>query len=133
MDDALIQTLTAVVEALEAVGVPYAVTGSVASSVHGEPHMTQDVDLVLRSSPAQAAAVAARIRPRFYAPDDMLMQAAAEHGFANVIDGLTGLKADLSFVAETGFLGEVMARRIRCPIGADSPVVLVGGRPRTSS
>ncbi|MFH0983809.1 MAG: hypothetical protein V2A79_20025 [Planctomycetota bacterium] len=121
MDNALIEMFTVVVDALEAEGAPYAVTGSIASSVHGEPQMTQVVDLVILAPPARAAAVAARIRPRFYAPDDMLVQAAADHGFANVVDGLTGLKVDLSFVPATGFLAGVLRRRVRRPIGTGSP------------
>jgi len=121
MDNALIETLSAVVEALEAEGIPHAVTGSVASSVHGEPQMTQDVDLLVLASADRAAAVATRLRPRFYAPEDMLRKAASEHGFANVVDGHTGLKADLSFAAAAGFPAAVLRRRVRCRIGADGP------------
>lgn len=121
MDNALLETLATVVEALDAEAVPYAVTGSIASSVYGEPHMTQDVDLVVLASPARAAAVAARIRPRFYAPEDMVTAAAAANEFANVIDGRTGLKVDLSFVPASGFLAHVLERRTRCPIGTDGP------------
>lgn len=118
MDDALIETLTAVADALEAEGADYAITGSVASSLHGEPFMSQDVDLLVRASPAQARRISARLTPRFYAPDDMLMEAAGKHTFANVVDNRTGLKADLSFVPPDGFIAEALQRKSRARIGS---------------
>ena len=45
---------------LEAVGLTYFVTGSVASLVYGEPRMTHDVDLVLTLADADARASASR-------------------------------------------------------------------------
>jgi hypothetical protein len=34
-------------EPLEALGLPYCITGSVAASVYGEPRLTADIDVVL--------------------------------------------------------------------------------------
>lgn len=121
MDDALVGALTAVVEALEAVGAKYAVTGSIASSVHGEPFASLDVDLIVIASAGEAAKVAASLGPRFYAPADMLSAAAERNEFANVVDNASGLKVDLSFVAGTGYLAEALARRVRSRIGSSGP------------
>jgi hypothetical protein len=118
MNDALINTLSAVVDALESSGVAYAITGSVASSVHGEPYSTVDADLVAIASPAQAAGVAGTLTPHFYAPEDMLVQAARDGGFTNVVDNRTGLKVDVSFVGDDVFLRTVLTRRIRHCIGS---------------
>jgi hypothetical protein len=37
---------------LEAAGIPYMITGSVASSFHGEPRATRDLDIVIDPAPA---------------------------------------------------------------------------------
>jgi hypothetical protein len=117
MDDPLIETLTITTDALEAEGIIYALTGSMASSVHSEPLMSEDVDLVLQATPEQARRVSARLMPRFYAPEDMLVEAARTHAFTNVVDNRTSLKADLSFAPSTGFLAETLERRVRARIG----------------
>jgi hypothetical protein len=121
MDKTLLRTLSAVAEALDAEGVAYAITGSIASSVHGEPFSSIDVDLILHASPTQAENVAMRLAPRFYAPPEMLADAAGRKSIANVVDNATSLKADLSFVPSTGFLGLVMRRRVQAAIGSQSP------------
>jgi hypothetical protein len=43
--------LATVIMSLEAAEVPYMVTGSLASSYHGEPRATRDVDIVIEPSP----------------------------------------------------------------------------------
>lgn len=117
MDDALIETLTLVADALDELKIPYAVTGSVASSVHGEPAMTQDADLILVAPLVRAAALSTRLQPRFYAPEDMLQEAIRNSSFVNVVDTRTSLKVDLSFIGDDSFLIEVLRRRVRARIG----------------
>lgn len=121
VQDALVTTLTETVEALEAAGIHYAITGSIASSVHGEPVTSLDVDLLVQGEPSQAAVAAVKLGPRFYAPPDMLESAARELGFVNVIDNLTSFKVDLSFAPREGFLAGVMKRRVRHRIGGSGP------------
>ena len=50
--------LTRIVETLDGAGIPYMLTGSVASSLQGEPRATHDIDLVVDIRPA----------PRGYTP-----------------------------------------------------------------
>jgi len=117
-DDPLIQTLTAVADALDALGVPYAITGSLASSVHGEPYATLDADIIVISPPGKAQELAARLTPRFYADADMLRQAAQSGTFCIVVDNSTGMKVDLSFITDDPFLHEALRRRVNLPIGS---------------
>lgn len=118
MDDALIQTLLEVTAVLERLCIPYAVTGSVASSIHGEVFQSMDADVILLASSRDASQIASSLGPRFYAPVDMLSEAAATRTFANVIDNRTGLKVDLSFISEDPYLHRVLERRIRSTIGS---------------
>ena len=57
---------TLVTDALESLGVPYAVGGSMASSLHGEPRFTRDADLLADLRPEQAAPLVDRLKDAFY-------------------------------------------------------------------
>lgn len=110
MDDVLLGTLQDVTEALEAEGITYAITGSVASSVHGEPVASLDVDLIVRMKPAQATGFAQRLPQHFYRSSEALVDAARDSGLANLIDLRSSLKIDLSVVAGTSFFDGVFRR-----------------------
>jgi hypothetical protein len=117
MDDALIETLTVVADALDGMRVPYAVTGSVASSVHGLTTSTYDADLIVLASPKHAAALSEKLQPRFYAPQDMLLEAVRNHSFVNVVDNRTSYKVDFSFIGDDPFLVEALRRRVQRAFG----------------
>jgi len=95
MGDPLLDTLTAVTDCLEHTNCPYAITGSLASSVHGEPHASLNADIILLASEQDASAIARALAPRFYAPVPRLTQAARACAFANIIDNDTSMKIDL--------------------------------------
>ena len=109
----LMDVIRMVAGALEGEGVSYAVTGSIASSIHGEPVTSLDVDMVTFMSADQAARVAGRLGPRLYADADMLRRAAVEHRMANFIDGSSGFKVDISVLADTAYHRELMRRRVK--------------------
>jgi hypothetical protein len=91
----LADTLRIVVEALEDSRVPHMLAGSLASTYHGEPRATQDVDIVV-DPPSQDALdhFAAELdRDRFYVGDHRT--AFARRDAFNVIDTTTGWKIDL--------------------------------------
>lgn len=121
MENALLDTLTATVNVLDELGVPYAITGSVASSVYGEPVVSQDVDLILQTTPEKARMIARQLQPRFYCEENMLAEAASRSSLINIIDNRTSLKVDLSFVPNTAFFRDILARRLETRIGSDSP------------
>lgn len=99
------------VKALKAAGVEYAITGSVASGVHGEPISTLDVDMIVRMTPRQAKQVAAALPQRFYRNEETMIEAARDGGLVNLIDMDTSFKVDLSFVSPTPFHLAVFRRR----------------------
>ena len=118
MDDALIDMLCSICDALEKLDIPYAITGSVASSVHGEPFSSLDAGLILAASAGEAKTLSTEVSPRFYAPEDMLTEAATSFSFVNVVDNRTTLKVDLSFVGTDRFLRQALDRRVRTRIGS---------------
>ncbi len=85
-------------EPLDEIGVPYAVVGSVASSLYGEPRATNDVDLVIQLETADAAKlVCAFPADRFYVPPEEVViveLGRAQGGHLNVIALESMTKAD---------------------------------------
>jgi hypothetical protein len=86
------------VEPLERAGVPYAIVGSVASSVYGEPRATNDVDLLIQLSRDDASKlVQAFSAEHFYVPPAEVIAVElgrAHGGHINVIALESMTKAD---------------------------------------
>ena len=98
-------------------------TGSHASTFHGEPRATNDADLVIDPDLPALRAVARRLRDAgLYCGDEV---AAFEHrGMFNVIDTATGAKVDLIVRKDRRFSVTEMVRRI--PIVVDDvPLCIV--------
>jgi hypothetical protein len=91
----LVDTLSRVVTALDSAGVPHMLAGSFASTYHGEPRATQDIDIVVDppSHEALDRFVASLSRDRFYVGD--YRAAFVRREAFNVIDMTTGWKVDL--------------------------------------
>lgn len=66
--DALL-VLQTVAQALDDLGSPYLIGGSLASSIYGTPRLTQDVDFVADLREEQVAALVAALRSEFYIDD----------------------------------------------------------------
>jgi hypothetical protein len=104
---------------LEALGLPYMVTGSVASMIYGEPRLTLDVDVVLALDGDRAAALLAAFpESGFYRPPLEVVQAECARearGHFNLIHHETGMKADVYLAArdELHRWGLAHRRRIR--------------------
>lgn len=110
-ENPLLRLLRIVCERLEAAGATYAITGSVASSLHGQAVSSLDVDLCVRMSADDAARFAASLPPELYRSDAGLLVAARSHTMSNVIDPASGLKVDLSFLSPSPFHESVLRRR----------------------
>lgn len=97
--------------ALDDAGIPYMVVGSLASTFHGEPRATQDVDIVIDPQPDQLAVLLDSFDvERFYVGDGH--QALASRGMFNVIDVASGWKIDFIVRRERPFSTTELSRRI---------------------
>ena len=105
------EVLFQVLDALDALEIPYVITGSYASNYWGRPRATHDADLVVEISPLKAAALAKRLEGEFYAPDFVLQEAAEHGGHANVIHMQQAFKVDLWMRQDTPYDRERFARR----------------------
>lgn len=102
----------AVASALDELGVRYAIVGSLASGVVGEPRYTADVDMVVELNETHIDPLIERLSPRFYIPTELLRRATRAHTSANLIDNETGLKVDLFVAGGTPLDADTLARRV---------------------
>ena len=104
--------LIRVVEILELQGIPYMLTGSFASSLHGEPRASHDIDLVIQLAAAQVPTrKAAFPEPDFYLPEAAMREAIVHRSMFNLLSTTDGDKVDFWLLTETPFDRERFARR----------------------
>ncbi len=92
--DAIRMTLL-VTDALERMGISYAVGGSMSSSVHGIMRSTMDVDIVADLQLQHIPAFVAALSKEFYADDEMIRDAIEHHSSFNLIHLETAYKVDV--------------------------------------
>ncbi|MBI3073691.1 MAG: hypothetical protein HYY84_16390 [Deltaproteobacteria bacterium] len=87
-----------IIRPLNEIGVRYAVTGSVASMIYGEPRMTRDVDIVIDLAAEKIVAFLGVFDTTAYycPPEDVLRVeiARTSRGHFNIIHLTSGFKAD---------------------------------------
>ncbi len=100
---------------LDETGIPYMVVGSLASSFHGEPRQTRDIDLVIDPSGADVLRrFLERLPPdELYADASAATEALERRTSFNVIEAATGWKVDLIVRRDRPFSREELERRIR--------------------
>jgi hypothetical protein len=92
---------------LESDRIEYMVTGSIASSLQGEPRSTHDIDIVV-ALPGDAAPLAARLKAAFPEPDFYLDESAAREAIAarsmfNLVDLRDGDTVDFWLLTDDPF------------------------------
>lgn len=106
------RVLLAVVKRLEALGIPYMVAGSVASSHHGRPRSTHDADIVIDPTPAALFDLVRQlVSSGLYADESRARDALRRRTQFNVVDAATGWKVDLILMKERAFSREEFGRR----------------------
>ena len=80
---------------LDECGIPYMITGSFASNIHGLPRATQDADIVIEVQPTTLERFLERLGPAFYWSVESAMDALAREQMFNVVHLETGFKVDL--------------------------------------
>ncbi len=101
------------VAALETAGIPYMLTGSFASSYHGVPRATQDIDLVIAPTREQLTQLLAQLpRTEYYVDEDAAFDALAGESQFNAIDLSTGWKIDFICRRSRAFSKMEFERRV---------------------
>lgn len=85
-----------ILNALNSAGIPYMLTGSFASSFHGTPRATQDIDLVIAPMASQLRHLVKLLpEAEYYMSEGAALDALGRQGQFHVIDLATGWKIDL--------------------------------------
>ena len=119
-DDESITVTLRVVAELERLGIDYFVGGSVASSVHGRPRTTDDVDIVAALPGPQVDAFVRGIEKDFFVDPDMIRDAIRRRASFNIIHLATMLKVDVFVLGNEDFAAQEMRRRQPVPIRGSS-------------
>jgi hypothetical protein len=106
-----------VVAVLDELGIPYLVGGSLASSVHGVPRSTNDLDLVVELPGRLVDELVARLRERFYIDRDMIVDALKRRASFNIVHLATMFKVDLFTSDRSELVQEEMRRRELVELG----------------
>jgi hypothetical protein len=118
----ILVTITPLVEALEELGIPYHIGGSVASSLYGLPRLTIDVDIVADLRQGHVRLLIDQLQTDYYIDEDMIRDAIKRRSSFNVIHLDTLLKVDVYIPKFRSFDQEELRR-------AQQEVLLEGTRP----
>jgi hypothetical protein len=96
---------------LDECGIPYMITGSFASNIHGLPRTTQDVDVVIEVERRTLERFLESLGSAFYRNSEAAMDALAKQRMFNVVHLETGFKVDLIIRKSRPFSRTEFSRR----------------------
>ena len=108
----ILAAITPIVEALEELGIPYHIGGSVASSLYGLPRLTIDADLVADIRMKHVRPLVEQLETDYYIDEDMIRDAIRRQSSFNVIHQDTILKVDI-FISKSRLFDQEELRKIR--------------------
>jgi hypothetical protein len=107
------ELLNRVLDVLDAAGVAYMLTGSLASSIQGQPRSTHDIDLVVALPPSAAKALAEAFPPPdFFLPEAAIRDAIHNRSMFNLIAPAEDDKVDFWLLTDEPFDRSRFARRV---------------------
>lgn len=111
-----VEVLKLVAQRLDAAGIPYMLTGSMAVAFYAIPRMTRDVDLVVELSADDADRLCPLLASsEFYVDPDTVREAVARHSTFNVIHERLIVKVDFMVRKDTDYRRTEFSRRRRLP------------------
>ncbi len=119
MPDEPIAVTLSVIDALDELGVPYLIGGSLASAVHGVLRATMDTDLVADLRLEHAEPLARALGGTFYVDAQAIRDAVLNQSSFNVIHLETVFKVDVFILKKRPFDRSQMERRIAQVIATD--------------
>ena len=101
---------------LDAVGLEFMLTGSMAMNFYAQPRMTRDIDLVIALTATNASQIAATFAPDYYVSPEAVRDAIAHESMFNLIHEDSITKVDFIVRKHTPYRLEEFARRNRIQI-----------------
>jgi len=107
------ELLKKVIRALDQAGITYMITGSVVSSLQGEPRSTHDIDMVVAIQKSVVKRfVEAFPPPDFYLDENSILNAIDRRSMFNLIDVNTGDKVDFWMLTDEPFDRSRFSRKV---------------------
>jgi hypothetical protein len=110
---------------LDDLGIAYVVGGSLASSVHGIPRSTQDLDLLVELPGSKVDELVSRLSIDFYVDSEMVRDAVQRRASFNIVHLKTMFKVDMFVSDRRPLLVEEMQRRHGFELGHPPRTVYV--------
>lgn len=106
------ELLKKVIQALDQAGIQYMITGSVVSSLQGEPRSTHDIDMVIAIQKSQVMKLVENFSlPDFYLDENSILDAISRQSMFNLIDVNAGDKVDFWILTDEPFDQSRFSRR----------------------
>jgi hypothetical protein len=111
------------IRALDELGIPYLIGGSLASSAYGEPRLTNDIDLAAELLLQHVPGLLAQFpMDEFHLDGEAVKEAIRRKGQFNIIHPSSGYKVDVFVARQDAFSQSQFARRraLRLPDGEEA-------------
>ena len=106
------ELLKKVVQTLEKIGIEYMLTGSIVSSLQGEPRSTHDIDVIVAIQRSSVDILLESFQfPDFYLNRESIINAIDEQGMFNLIDVNEGDKVDFWMLTNEAFVRSRFSRK----------------------
>ncbi|MGD8371430.1 MAG: hypothetical protein PVF76_13675 [Syntrophobacterales bacterium] len=105
------ETLQLLLAKLDQCSIPYMITGSFASNMHGVPRATYDADVVIDADRKSLDEFIESLAEQFYVSQETARDALARERMFNVVHLETGFKVDLIIKKRRAFSQEEFSRR----------------------
>ena len=116
--------LEKIIEKLNEQNIPYMLSGSISSSLHGQPRATNDADIIIAPAEKQLIAFVKSLGGDYYVNPDAARDALKNNSVFNVIDIQNSWKADFIIRKNRPFSRGEFQRRLKANImGLDVWVV----------
>jgi hypothetical protein len=112
LGDDILVALEPFVDALERLGIPYYIGGSLASMAWGTPRTTMDADAVVYLRTEQVVPLLKLIAEEYYTSEEMIRDAIQQRSSFNIISYKTSLKIDV-FIPKQDEFEKVELTRIK--------------------
>jgi hypothetical protein len=119
-----LDVLLSVTARLQAAGIVYMVTGSMAANFYATPRMTRDIDLVVELSDADIDRVVGLFQDTYYIDADMVQQAIRNRSMFNMIHNALVVKVDCMVRKDTDYRREEFARRRTITLSGQSLAIV---------
>jgi hypothetical protein len=121
-----LRSLREVIQVFDTLRIPYALSGSMASSLYGIERFTKDADITVEPFAGKEDQLIAAFGPEYYLSLSAIQDALGRHSSFNIINTSTGFKVDVFVCKDQAFEKAAMARRtpLSLPDRPEQPVVV---------